>query len=70
MGTRFNIKARLANLAKTSKDVIAELEKWGVKTNAAEFSAAINKTFTYKKCDLICETADKIITKWESERMQ
>lgn len=70
MGTRFNIKARLANLSKRSKDVIAELEKWGVKTNAAEFSAAINRTFDYKKCDLICETADKIISQWESERMQ
>lgn len=68
MGTRYNIKARLANLSKRSKDVIAELEKWGVKTNSAEFSAAINRTFNYKKCDLICETADKIITKWENER--
>lgn len=68
MGTRYNIKARLANLSKRSKDVIAELEKWGVKTNSAEFSAAINRTFNYKKCDLICETADKIITKWENQK--
>ena len=68
MGTRFNIKARLANLSKKSNDVIAELKNWGVYTTAPEFSAAINRTFTYKKCDLICETADKIITKWEEER--
>lgn len=68
MGTRFNIKARLANLAKKNIDVVRELEKWGVYTNPSEFSAAINRIFTYRKCDLICETADKIITKWEEER--
>ena len=68
MGTRYNIKARLANLAKRSKDMVDELEKWGVKTSNAEFSAAINRLADYKKCDLICETADKILTKWEEER--
>lgn len=68
MGTRYNIKARLANLSKKNIDVVYELEKWGVYTNSSEFSAAINHIFKYKKCDLICETADKIITKWEEER--
>ena len=68
MGTRFNIKARLANLSKRNKDMVNELEKWGVKTKEAEFSAAINRHADYKKCDLICETADKILTKWEEER--
>lgn len=68
MYTRYNIKARLAALGKKSVDMIAALEDRGIKTDTSEFSKAINRAICYDKCDRICETADKILTEWESKQ--
>lgn len=68
MYTAYNIKARLAALGKTAVDVIHELKKYGVKTDSSEFSKAINRNGDFPKYELICETADKIISGWEAGR--
>lgn len=68
MDSRYRILERLASLHKTSRAVIRELENWGIKTTPSQFSDAVKGIIRYQKADDICETADKIITKWESER--
>lgn len=68
MGTKFNIKARLAFLNKTSRDVIFELNNRGIKITPGEFSAMINKALRTPKANSICELADKIITEWEGQK--
>lgn len=65
MSTKYNIKARLANISKKNVDVIAALAGRGINTNPAEFSGAINKRLVTPKAVRICETADEIITEWE-----
>lgn len=67
MYTRYNIRARIVTLGKKNSDVIKLLCERGVKTNPAEFSTAIYGRSTYPKDDMICETADKILTEWEKE---
>lgn len=67
MLTRNNIRARLVALGKKNTDMIAALREYGVTTDRAEFSAAINRHIHYPKCDLICDTADKILTEWEKK---
>lgn len=67
MYTRYNIKVRLVALGKKSKDMVVALNERGVETNASQFSAAINSLLNFPKCDLICETADKILTEWEKK---
>lgn len=68
MDSRYRILERLASLHKTSRAVIRELENWGIKTTPSQFSDAVNGVIRYTKADVICETADKIITRWEEER--
>lgn len=67
MYTAYNIKARLAALGKTAVDVIRELKEYGVKTDSSEFSKAINRNGEFPKYELICDTADKIISGWEGK---
>lgn len=67
MDSRYRILERLAFLHKTSRAVIRELENWGIKTTPSQFSDAVKGIIRYRKADDICETADKIITKWESQ---
>lgn len=64
MKTRFNIKARLAQLGKTSRDVIFEINDRGVGCSPSSFSVAIN-IGKAPKDKQICELADSIISEWE-----
>ena len=66
MYTAYNIKARLAAIGKTNKDVIRELKNWGIATNDSEFSKAIRGRDQFPKFEKICDTADKIIKEWEA----
>ena len=66
MKTRYNIKARLAILGRTSKEVSDRINDMGIKCSPPIFSAAINGV-QMPKCDKICEMADKIISEWEKE---
>ena len=64
--TRFNIKARLATLGKTSRDVIRELNERGISCSPSFFSTSIN-IGTFPKNIQVCEMANKIISEWEAE---
>ena len=63
---RFNIKARLAQLGKKSKDMVEELEKYGIEVFTSDFSAAINGKLHTPKAERAVEVADKILTGWET----
>jgi len=64
---RYNIKARLAQLGKKSKDVIQELEQRGIDIYPSDFSAAIGGKLKTPKADKVCEITDLILTEWEGK---
>ena len=66
---RYRIKARLADLGMKSKDLIEILNKdYGLKIDASKFSLAINSGSGTRKQELICETADRVLTEIENDR--
>lgn len=65
--TRYNIKGRLAMLGLSNRDMVAELNKNGVKCSEVEFSQAINGG-TQPKQDLICDTANQLLSTKEKHK--
>lgn len=65
---RYRIKARLAELGRTSVEVIEEIRRRGVDTSPTRFSAAIRGADRGPKAEKLCEMADQIISEWEVSR--
>lgn len=65
---RYLIRPRLVALGMTSRQLIAMLKKRGVVCSEQKFSDAVRGVIEGRKADLICETADQILTELESHK--
>ena len=65
---RYRIKARLADLRKTSKELVAELLKRGYKVDQSDFSNYINGRRQGATADRITAAADQIMLEWEAHK--
>lgn len=65
---RYRIKARLADLQMTSRELIDELNKRGYKVDTADFSNYINGRKQGATADRVTAEADKILMEWENKR--
>lgn len=66
---RYRIKARLADLQMTSKELIDELSKRGYKVDTADFSNYINGKKQGVTADRITAEADKILQEKEGKKI-
>lgn len=65
---RYRIKVRLAELGMTSSELIKLLESDGFTVTNSKFSEFISGKRTTPRADVICEAADRILTRIETER--
>ena len=63
----FRIKVRLAELGRKQVELIPDLEKRQITTNAADLSNTLKGVLQSPKAEKILSAANEIVTEWEQE---
>ena len=62
------IRSRLKTIGMSQKDLIYELSLKGVSTTPSQLSDIISGLYTSNKADLVLDTAEEVISKYEYKR--